>query len=318
MVSYGMVLPHRSTSTLDPDLVAAVAQRAEVLGFRDLWVTENTLDRHFSFDPLIVLTYAAAVTTTIRLGVAVVVLPMHHPAHVAHQVASLDRLSRGRALLAVGLGRAEHYAEFEVPTERRVRRLIEGVQAVRALWAGERATLDGEIYRLHDASLGARPVQDPMPLWMGGEHPDALRRAARYADGWIGGGGGGGRDEFAGQVAILKGALEAAGRDPDRFPISKRLFMAVGRDRRVARAMLDDWFGPVYGDVGKTETHGVFGTVDEVREQVAGFVAAGATHLLLNPVSRFDEQVELAHEVVGPLAVPARGTMFRKWPEGDG
>lgn len=306
MVSYGMVLPHRSTSPLDPDLVVAVARRAEALGFRDLWVTENTLDRQFSFDPLIVLTYAAAVTTAIRLGVAVVVLPLHHPAHVAHQVASLDRLSRGRALLAVGLGRPEHYAEFEVPTDRRVRRLIEGVQAIRALWAGPRATLDGDIYRLHDASLGARPVQDPMPLWMGGEHPDALRRAARYADGWIGGGGGGGggRDAFAGQVAILKRALEATGRDPDAFPISKRLFMAVDRDRRVARAMLDDWFGPVYGDVGRTETHGVFGTVDEVRDQVAGFVAAGATHLLLNPVSHFAEQLELAHEVVKPLALP--------------
>jgi luciferase-like monooxygenase len=133
-IPLGMVLPHRSPDPIDIGVVRQVAERADGLGFSDLWVTENTLDHVFCFDPMVVLTYAAAVTTTIRLGVSVVVLPMHHPAHVAHQVASLDYVSNGRAILGVGLGREAHYAEFQVPRERRVRRFREGVELIKALW----------------------------------------------------------------------------------------------------------------------------------------------------------------------------------------
>src|SRR3954451_1021327 len=106
-ISVGMSLPHRSPDPIDMAMVRHVAERAEALGFSDLWVTENTLDHVFSFDPALILTYAAAVTKRIRLGVAVVVLPIHNPAHIAHQIASLDYVSNGRAILGVGLGR-EH------------------------------------------------------------------------------------------------------------------------------------------------------------------------------------------------------------------
>jgi alkanesulfonate monooxygenase SsuD/methylene tetrahydromethanopterin reductase-like flavin-dependent oxidoreductase (luciferase family) len=110
-ISLGMSLPHRSPDRIDMAAVRAVAERADALGFRDLWVTENTIDHAFSFDPMVVLTYAAALTSRIRLGVSVIVLPLRSPIHVAHAVASLDYVSGGRAILGVGLGR-EHYAEF--------------------------------------------------------------------------------------------------------------------------------------------------------------------------------------------------------------
>src|SRR5438132_5530690 len=110
-ITLGMSLPHRSPEPIDMNVVRQVAQRAEALGFRDLWVTENTLDHVFCFDPMVILTYAAAVTTTIRVGVSVVVLPVHSPMHVAHQVATLDYVSHGRAILGVGLGREAHYTE---------------------------------------------------------------------------------------------------------------------------------------------------------------------------------------------------------------
>src|SRR5437773_11687387 len=107
-IPLGVALPHRSPEQIEVEAVRRVARRAEALGFRDLWVTENTLDHVFCFDPVVVLTYAAALTTVIRLGVAVVVLPVHSPIHVAHQVASLDYASNGRAILGVGLGRDQH------------------------------------------------------------------------------------------------------------------------------------------------------------------------------------------------------------------
>ena len=109
-VALGMSLPHRSPDPIPETMVRHVAQRAEELGFADLWVTNNTLDVVECFDSLTVLTWAAAVTTRIRVGVSVLVLPVYHPVHVAHAVATLDRLSGGRATLGVGIGPPQKYA----------------------------------------------------------------------------------------------------------------------------------------------------------------------------------------------------------------
>jgi alkanesulfonate monooxygenase SsuD/methylene tetrahydromethanopterin reductase-like flavin-dependent oxidoreductase (luciferase family) len=94
-------------------------------------VANNTLDEAESLDCLTTLTYAAAVTTTIRLGVSVLVLPIYHPVHVAHQVATLDHLSGGRVILGVGIGTVDDYAPFQVPTARRVRRFLESVALIK-------------------------------------------------------------------------------------------------------------------------------------------------------------------------------------------
>src|SRR3974377_1957755 len=113
-IPFGVALPHRSPVTGEMAGVRRVAERAEGAGFRDLWVTENTLDHVFCFHPVVVLTYAAAVTTTIRLGASVVVMAVHSPLMIAHQWACLDYASSGRAILGVGLGREHHYPQFEV------------------------------------------------------------------------------------------------------------------------------------------------------------------------------------------------------------
>src|SRR5256886_15502398 len=107
-IALGVSLPHRSPEPIDMGELRRVAQRAEALGFRDLWVTENTLDHVFCFDPVVVLTYAAAVTKRIRLGCSGVVMAVHSPLIVAHQWACLDPASNGRAILGVGLGPEHH------------------------------------------------------------------------------------------------------------------------------------------------------------------------------------------------------------------
>jgi probable F420-dependent oxidoreductase len=279
--------------------VHQVAQRAEALGFRDLWVTENTLDHVFCFDPMVILTYAAAVTTTIRVGVSVVVLPLHSPFHVAHQVATLDYVSHGRAILGVGLGREAHYADFQVPRERRVRRFREGVELIKALWTEPKVHYQGQIFQLEGGTMAPKPVQTPHPpIWLGGGHPDAIRRAATIADGWMGSGGSS-TASFAQSVPILRTALEKAGRDPATFPISKRVFMSVHDRPDVARAELHRWFSVVYRNPDGTDASGIHGTPAQVRERLEALVTMGANHLLLNPVCRHTEQVEALATVVG-------------------
>jgi len=300
-IPFGMVLPHRSPDPVDMQAVRQVAQRADALGFRDLWVTENTLDHVFCFDPMVVLTYAAALTTRIRLGVAVVVLPLHDPRHVAHQVATLDYVSNGRAILGVGLGRDHHYTQFQMPQERRVRRFREGVELIKALWTEPEVQYQGQIFQLEGGTMAPKPVQQPHPpLWLGGGHPDALRRAASLADGWMGSGGSS-TASFARSIPILREALEKAGRDPATYPISKRVFMSVHERPQVARAEAHRWFTEVYHNPDGADASGVHGTPAQVRERLEELVAMGANHLLLNPVCRHAEQLEALAAVVGLL-----------------
>ena len=298
LIPFGMSLPHRSPDPISLDAVRTVAMQADKLGFRDLWVTENTLDHVKSFDPIVVLTYAAAITTRIRLGASVLVLPVHDPRMVAHQWASLDYLSNGRAVMGVGIGRPFHFQEFEVPQEGRIARFREQLDLIRALWSQEKVTHQGRFYHLENASLGIRPIQDPLPVWMGVGHPDAIRRAAKLADGWMGAGGSS-TDDFRKAVPLLRNALEQAGRDPAKFPISKRIFMAVDEKPEIARAELHRWYTEVYHNPAGTDASGIHGTPEQVRERLEEMVAMGANHLLLNPVSRHAEQLDALAGIVG-------------------
>jgi probable F420-dependent oxidoreductase len=297
-IALGVSLPHRSPEPIDMAAVRRVAERAEALGFRDLWVTENTLDHVFCFDPVVVLTYAAAVTTRIRLGASVVVMAVHSPLIIAHQWACLDYVSKGRAILGVGLGREHHYRQFEVPEDGRVTRFREELAVIRSLWSEPKTTFHGRFYNLENEQMAPKPVQQPMPIWMGVGHPNAVRRAARLADGWMGSGGSS-IASFARSVAILREALERAGRNPATFPISKRVFMAVDERPEVARKELHRWFTEVYHNPEGTDASGIHGTPEEVRERLEELVSMGANHLLLNPVSRYAEQAETLAAVAG-------------------
>jgi alkanesulfonate monooxygenase SsuD/methylene tetrahydromethanopterin reductase-like flavin-dependent oxidoreductase (luciferase family) len=196
------------------------------LAFSDLWVTENTIDQNTCFDPVVILTYAAAVTSRIRVGASVVVLPTHSPLTVAHQWATLDFASGGRAILAVGLGREHHYRDFQIPVAARVKRFREEVELIKALWSQDTVTIAvsfirSKTYRWVAARAKAAPTA------VDGRRP-SQRRPSRGANRrWLDGVG---RFEYRGVQSLgadPETRLEKAGRDPASFPISKRVFMAA-------------------------------------------------------------------------------------------
>jgi probable F420-dependent oxidoreductase len=298
-IQLGLSLPHRSPDGIEAAVVRHVAQRAEALGFQDLWVTDNIIDPARCMNALTILTYAAGLTSTIKLGVSVLVLPIYHPIHVAHQVATLDYLSDGRAIVGVGLGRYDEYPPFQIPRERRVRRFIESVELMKALWTEDDVQYRGEIFQFGGGGLGTKPVQQPHPpVWVGGHHADAIRRAARIADGWMGAGGST-KAGFAAAVPLLREALSAADRDPDAYPISKRVFLSVHERPDVARAEVDRWYTEVYHNPDGVNTSGVHGTPEQVKAQLEELAGVGASHLLLNPVARYAENTEALAEIVG-------------------
>jgi len=301
-ISFGMATPQTFLDTpVDMGQVRTVAQRAEALGFRDLWTTENTIGKNNSLEPSVLLSYVAAVTTTIRIGVSVVVFPLHSPIHIARRYGSLDQVSGGRLTLGLGIGRgsAEQYAAFGLPFERRVARFTEGVELLKALWTQPVVNYKGQVFQLEGAAMEPKPLQKPhIPIWMGGAHPNVLKRTAAIADGWMGAGSNTSA-EYPGLVAILRQELEAAGRDPATFPTSKRIYMSVSEVPGEALNELKHFCQTLYGTGERAAELGICGTPEEVREQLESLASVGPDHLLLQPVTRFVEQVEALAEVVG-------------------
>ena len=302
-IAVGMATPQAFLSNpIDMDQVRTVVQRAETLGFRDLWTTENTFGKNNSLEPSVLLSYAAALTTTIRLGVSVVVFPFQSPIHIARRYGTLDQVSNGRVTLGLGIGRGDEaaYTAFGVPFERRVTRFTEGVELMKALWTKPVVDFKGEIFQLEGAAMEPKPIQKPhIPIWMGGAHPAVLKRTAAIADGWMGAGGNTTK-QYPGLVAILRQELEAVGRDPATFPTSKRIYVSINDKPGEALAEMTHFCQALYGNGDNAADQGICGTPEEVREQLEALVAATSPdHLLLHPVGHFVEQVEAVAEVVG-------------------
>ncbi|MGE5156096.1 MAG: LLM class flavin-dependent oxidoreductase [Betaproteobacteria bacterium] len=165
----------------------ALAEAAEAAGFDAFWVSEHHgfLDSYLP-SPLTVLAAIAARTDRIRLATGVLVAPFAHPLHLAEDAAVVDQVSDGRLLLGLGLGYAVHeYQAFGVDRTARGAALADLVAFLRTAWRGEQFDWDGPCGRGRGLRVTPRPVQDPVPIWLGGYAATAVRRAARIAEGYL-------------------------------------------------------------------------------------------------------------------------------------
>ena len=285
---------------IDTALIRRFAQRAEELGYEDLWLSESILGARGVLEPVTLLAYAAACTSRIRLGVSVIILNQRNPVVLAKALATLDQLSDGRLTVGLGLGGGTAaYPAFGLSPERPVARFTESLRVMRALWSEERVDLSGVHWQLDRAALAPKPRQQPLPVWLGGHAPAALRRAVRLADGWMGAGGSP-LDEEVVQIAQIRGYLKEAGRSEDGFTLSKRVYIAVDRDGDRARERLAAGLGGQYGRPGMAERVGVAGTPAECAAVLRRLRDAGLHHLLLHPYPDFEEQLELLSSEVAP------------------
>ena len=175
------------TATLvnDAERFGPFVDRLEQLGFDSLWLSERLTGP--APDPLVALAFAAARTTKLKLGTSVLVVPGRNPVVLAKELASLDRLSGGRLLPAMGLGApvpVEHRA-FGVDRKERAVLFDEALGLMRRLWSEDHVTHDGERFHVEDVTLLPRPVQQPIEVWLGGQAPSELRRTGRLGDGWL-------------------------------------------------------------------------------------------------------------------------------------
>jgi probable F420-dependent oxidoreductase len=188
-VEFGIHLPQYGRAA-DADAIREAAQQAEALGFHDVWVSdhigvpERATVSAYLYEPLVTLTWAAAVTTRVRLGTSVLVVPYRHPMHLAKELASLDRLSGGRLVVGVGPGwLPEEFEALGVPFNERGRRTDEGIAALRACWDQRVVDFVGETVRIQGMRVEPRPGRR-IPIWVGGVSGRAIRRAVDVGDGW--------------------------------------------------------------------------------------------------------------------------------------
>jgi len=187
----------------DPERVIRAARKADALGFHSLWLYERvafpsrpsetygklpfTPETKF-LAPVTTLAYLAAETRQILLGTGILLLALRHPLHVAKEMATLDVLSNGRAILGVGLGwLTEEFDALGIPFRERAGRVRESVEVLRKIWAGGKLEYRRRYYSFSEVTSYPQPVQPGgPPIWFGGTVDKALRRAAELGDGWLG------------------------------------------------------------------------------------------------------------------------------------
>jgi probable F420-dependent oxidoreductase len=251
----------------DPLSLTGFAMRAEELGYHGLWAFQRLLigaDQDLApvyrsvLDPMLALTYAAARTTQIRLGVAVINLPYVSPAYLAKQATTLDVLSGGRFDLGLGTGWSPvEFAATGSDPNPRGRRIEEYLAVLRTLFNDRVAAYEGSLYTLPPSTMDPPPVQPGgPPILLGGTAEAALRRAGRIAAGWVSSSRAGLADIQRG-VQVVRRAAEEAGRDPDTVRIVVRGVVRAGR-RDDAVPLSGTWEqiranAELYAEAGVTE-----------------------------------------------------------------
>jgi probable F420-dependent oxidoreductase len=263
----------------DPARIQRFLRRAEELPLiAAAWCIEQVIGTAPVLESVTTLTYAAAVTKRLRLGIAVLLIAQRNPINLAKALSSLDVLSNGRLIVGVGLGAStQHYPAYGLSSEGRVTRFRENLEIMKRLWTEDKVTLDGRFSHLESIPMQPKPVQRPHPpIWFGGHAETALRRAVELGDGYIG----------AGSIP-MDAFLEDIKQLPADFPKAKRLYLALGDNL----SRLRDWFGVFYHKPEMADQVAVWGSPQQIADQIVRLRDAGVNHILLNPV--FDEEAQM-------------------------
>ncbi len=281
-----------------PEDFVRLAQAAERLGYDAVWGNDHITAAPYVrtkwseppnfYEVLMTLATVGAHTRRVRLGTAVLVLPLRDPVLLAKQVATLDQLTGGRVVLAVGIGAYREEFEAHWPRRAAARRgdlLDEGLIALRRLLTEREATHAGVHYAFEKVELWPKPVQRPFPVYIGGHNEAAVARAARLGQGWLPGW----RpfDEIRQRTALLRRLTAAAGRDPREVEAAVQFTLVIGRTPEEAAAryratgMVQHRKSLAHSgrDPALAEANNLIGSPESLGEKLAFLQAAGVDHV---------------------------------------
>ena len=235
----GMLLPQLG-DTVTRDNVIYIAKEAEKEGLDSVWVLERLLwplkpqtpyvatpdgtlpvEYQNVLDPLETLTYLAGITDKISLGTCIIDMLFHNPVVLARRFATLDILSRGRAIAGLGIGWSkDEYEVSGVPYKHRGERANEFLQVLKRIWTDEVVEFKGQFYSIPASKIGPKPVQKPHPpILLGGFSPNTLLRIVNYADGWLPVAGFGPLEQLEQSINGLREGARKANKDPSKIRI---------------------------------------------------------------------------------------------------
>jgi alkanesulfonate monooxygenase SsuD/methylene tetrahydromethanopterin reductase-like flavin-dependent oxidoreductase (luciferase family) len=306
-VRFAISIPQLAVNGFDVEGTCSYLQRAEELGFEGGWTLEQTIGEAPLIAPLELLAWAAAHTTRLRLGVAVLITSLHDPLQLASAITAVDQLSRGRLDVGVGHGgNFRPFAAFGVEKATFVRSFTEGLELMKAAWSDEpRVTFHGRFREVDNLPIQPKPAQRPHPpIWFGGSAPAALARAVRLGDAFLGAGSST-TESFVEAVRIVR--RELAVQRKETFTIGKRVYLTVDDDAARARERVLVGLQRIYGQMPGIENVPVSGTPDDVARGLQEVIDAGAEMILLNPVGadvpeNRDQMERIAAEVIPRLA----------------
>ena len=280
-------------------------QAAEELGFSSIWILDRIYSPSKVPDAMTMLAWASAVTSRVRLGTAVLLLPHRHPILLAKEVSTLDYISGGRLDLGIGLGGREiEFHSLGMKLEERLKRFRDNLAAMRAIWSGPDAAFEGRFVNFSNVNIEPRPVQKGnLPIWIGGEADGVLKRTAELADGWIGGA----RNTpeiLADKISKIKAFARERGRDPDSLGYASLEYMTIDEDVEKARARNRGLATSVYGPAFDSDTYTTFGDLNTCVARLQTVVDAGCNEIIISPPDLdIAHLTRLAKEVVPAVKV---------------
>jgi len=288
--AFGILLPTRgillgaeaNRGTPNPDVIFDMARQVETDGYDAIWVGDSLLARP-RLDALATLAAVGAVTRRPRIGTCVLLPAMRHPLLLAHTTATVDLLSNGRLVLGVGIGArvSDYYFEWEalgVPPEKRTRRMVHVVEAVKKLWTGEPVTVESEFFTFRNARLRPTPVQVPhVPIWFATGHgrfiPAQYARLVRLGDGAIMNLDT--PDEVRQHVENIERECDTQKRDPDTIHRCMYLSITLGRDAAEATEEGEGFLTRYYHRNWWEGRWGPFGPPSHIIDRIQAFKEAG-------------------------------------------
>lgn len=297
----GYLLPTRErVMTGEPATgpLLALAERAERLGFDSIWIGDSVTARP-RHDPMTLMAAVAARTRRVEVGTAVLLPALRNPVLLAHQWATLDRISEGRVILGIGSASDVQNIqdEFEacgVPWEKRLGRMMEAMRLCRALWSGEPVTWEGR-WRLKGQSVGPTPHRPGgPPIWIAGSSANAIERVGKQFDGWFPNGAE--PAAYARTLAAMRAAAQAAGRDSTAITGAAYLTLAIDEDAGRADARLNAFLESYYGqrpDLLRKRQVCFAGPAEAARDWLAAYAAAGVQHACLRFAGDPERQMDI-------------------------
>ena len=261
-------------------------------GYDSLWLSDRVVGERFSPEPLIALSMVAAYSDRLKFGTSVLQLPIRNPVILAKEMATLDYLSEGRFLPAIGLGQEDprEYEACGVSKEDRGRRTDEAMAVMRRLWHEDNVTHEGRFFSLHDVTINPKPVQTPsLPVWIGGRTRAAQRRVGRVGDGWLVSSATP-REVKEGVETVFSAAAEYR-REVDEDHIGALVTYLIAPTLGEAASAAEPYITRARADAHFTE-YSALGTLQQVEDMIGRYLEAGASKFVLRPLCPPQQAIE--------------------------